>query len=314
MEGEALTSWLVRIAEARGRLPFQLMQDLVPGLQFWNRDGDLLPSRQLTTALASRTTVPELEIGRLQLRSLEGVLDERIDGVSQSPMVRPLGVYHRVRRAHGQQYCPACLDEPKPYYRLTWRLTLFPTCTRHGLALRDDCPACATPIVPHRGGLTRCHACASDLRCGPLVRADPSVLQLQHHGQRVLAGHPVTYPGLLGIHPLAFFGLQLHLMSRLLSPGRFSRLRDLAGSDGLPDTRGARPHPRHLTSASAHTMMSVVERLLRGWPFMLIGHCLERGVYRSWLLGDVRSGRAPFELHRSCAGYLSPGSARVTPR
>lgn len=310
--GEALTSWLARVAETRGKLPFQLIQELVPGLQFWNRDGDLHDGEPLIAALSQRIGVAPEKVRSCTLRSFAGVLDDRIDGVRQSFQVRPVGVYHRTRRAHGQQYCPLCLADGPAYYRVTWRLTLFPTCTTHGVVLLDECPSCAAPVVPHRAGLVRCHECRADLRDAAVSNASPSVLQLQRHGERVLFGATVTRPGMGGMHPLVFFAVQLHLLSRVVSAGRAGRLRrQVAGTDDAPepDFRGAAYHPRHLTSASAHDQLVLLERLMRGWPMSLVGHCLEADVFWSWLLGDERTRPVPFELREVCATYLAPGSA-----
>lgn len=311
--GEAITSWLARIAHARGKLPFQLIQELSLGLQFWNRDGDLCRSNALVTALSRRTGVAEEDVMTTTLGSLEGVLDEQIDGVRQSFQIRPLGIYHRTRRAHGQQYCPACLAEDVPYFRLIWRLTLFPTCTRHGVVLRDECPSCAAPVVPHRAALTRCHECHGDLRAVIATEANASVLQLQRQGELVLGGAAVTWPGMTGMHPITFFAIQLHLLARLISTGRAGRLRSqVAGASPAPtpDCRGAKAHPRYLSSSSAHDQLVLVERLLRGWPMSLVGHCLEADVFWSWMLGDERSRAIPFALREACATYLTPGSAR----
>ena len=310
--GEALSSWLVRIAEARGKLPHQLVQELCPGLQFWNRDGDLLAPPVLLDALAVRTGTPRPEIERLTLGSLAGVLDEAISGKEQSSTVRPLGVYHRPRRGHGQQYCAPCLATDTPFFRLRWRLTLFPACTRHGLILNDACHSCAAPVVPHRGALHACHACDADLRLATHEPASAPLMQLQHHNQRVLDGHAVTWPGFLGKHPLEWFATQHILFSRCASPGRSGRLRQALG-DHLPvqaiTTRAGRSEPRFMDTASAHYCMSLLELLLRGWPMMLASIAYEAGVFRSWIIGDERGRVVPITLADACATYLTPGSA-----
>lgn len=310
--GESLSSWLIRIAAAKGVRHHSLIEQLCPGLQFWTRDGDLIAPPDLIQALTEHTGVSLPRAQRTALRTYEGVLDETINGTSQSAMVVPLGVRHRIRRAYGQHFCPACLSEPDPYLRLVWRLRLFPCCTRHGLILYESCSTCESPYQPHRGGFTACSSCGTDLRRLPYLSAHPSTLELQHHNECVLEGACVMWPHLSGLHPLAFFALQLALFRAIASAKWGGRLR--CGLSPWLGTvaatyHGGSSHLRDLTVASAHDIMLGIELLLRGWPAMFAGICQEAGSWSSWIVPEKGRSRAPFVLRQALDTYLRPGSA-----
>ena len=55
---ESVSSWLIRIAAAKGTKHHSLMKELAPGLEFWTRDGDLVASPELVRALAVKTGTP----------------------------------------------------------------------------------------------------------------------------------------------------------------------------------------------------------------------------------------------------------------
>ncbi len=295
----------------RGQRVHSLVKDLVPDLAFWNRDGDLIAPQPLIERLAARTATPIDSASNTILRCYEGVIDETISGKHQSTMIRPLGVYHRLRRNFGQQVCPACLDEPKPYYRLAWRLYLFPLCTRHGTILIDSCPSCNQPIVAHRGGLTICHCCSTALTQSPLQQASASALQLQFHNEAVLCGGPVTWPGFRGLHPLAYFALQHALVRTLVAKKRGPSLRRQlirGNSDcALPRHKAVRGNGM-LSSVSLACLLSEVEMLMRGWPAMFVGHCQDAGVWSSWIMAEKHKIAYPHVLQEAVAIYLRPGS------
>lgn len=303
---------MVRISLLRGTRTHSLVQQLVPGLQFWTRDGDLIAPPRLLDALALRTGTQPGVVRATTLPSYEGVLSERISGEQQSAMVRPIGVFHRSRRAHGQQFCPACLADERPYYRLWWRLRLFPTCTRHGAILHDACPGCGAPVAAHRTEFDICDICKARLSEATLLPAASGTLMLQHHNQRVLAGHPVTWPGFLGLHPLAFFSLQLALARTLIGRKRGHRLRAVLQSH-VPHQilryHAGPPNLRSLTSHSAHDIMACVEILLRGWPAIFAGYLQEAGIWASWVTAERPSGGHPHILVDAVSTYLRPGSS-----
>jgi hypothetical protein len=313
-DGEALTSWLVRIARARGIRTHSLIEQLTPGLQFWTRDGDLIAPPELIARLADATGIDLARARQTTLGSLEGVLDETISGDHQSVMIRPLGVHHRTRRAYGQQYCPLCLAERPAYFRLNWRLRLFPVCTRHCIVLVDACHSCDCPIVAHRGEMTHCHICGVDLLIAVATPAAASVIQLQRHNEGLLVGNAVTWPFLAGLHPLAFFHQQFSLLRTVAGRRRSAALREaMTDQLGTPNLhfRDSAKHTRSLSSASSHYCMQAVELLLRGWPAMFAGYLQEARVWSSWIIPEEGRYPFPFVLRDAVDTYLHPGSSNA---
>ncbi|WBY17991.1 TniQ family protein (plasmid) [Erythrobacteraceae bacterium WH01K] len=311
---ESVSSWLIRIAAAKGTKHHSLMKELAPGLEFWTRDGDLVASPELVRALAVKTGTPLERCRRTTLGAYEGVLAESISGANQSFMVVPLGVRHRFRKAHGQAFCPHCLADDTPYLPLTWRLRLFPACTKHAAVLMDACPDCDAPYQPHRSGFRHCDGCGLDLSALSASIAAPSVLVLQAHNEAVLDGRAVAWPHLHGIHPIAFFAIQLALFRAIAAKRWGKRVREaLHPSIGEIDLdyRTANPSIRSMTVSAAHGVMRGVSRLLRGWPFGLVGPCGEARAWASWIVPEEPGVQTPFALRHVLDTYLRPGSSNA---
>lgn len=90
-------------------------------------------------------------------------------GYSSHPL--SLRRFLRGSLAQGLRYCPLCLTEHTPYYRLPWRFLALPGCIKHGCAFLDRCGHCGS-VLPHLSRLSRmawCGTCQNDLRtCHPV--------------------------------------------------------------------------------------------------------------------------------------------------
>jgi TniQ len=296
----------------RGDKVHSLAKQLVGDLNIWNRDLDVMAPQILLQALVRRTGTSYQTALLTSHRSLEGILFETAAADRQNFMIRPVGVYHRTRRNHGEQYCPICLEQNTPYFRRNWRLKLFPVCTSHGILLRDACPDCDAPIIPFRGGLTSCHICKAQLSKVPKKFASASVIQLQRHNERVIEGSPVSWPYMCGTHPLAYFELLAILFQLVSANPRADRLaRQISGSQQMPTLkfRDEQQHSRSMTSESAHTCMILVEKLLRGWPSMFAGYCADATLWESWTVRTGHGKSFPHTLLEASSIYLRPGSS-----
>lgn len=177
-EDELLSSYLVRLAAALGISPHRLCAELGGGGEIWTRDVDRTASSKLINAIMRYCDRNYDDVQAMTLCSLETVLSgfglTSRQGIAA--WINALGIFHRTRRHHGLQYCPMCLDET-PIFKRVWRLSFVTVCTKHQLALRDSCPRCDAPVIPHRSlqaGL-RCHTCCRHLIGGsPIVRCDLS--------------------------------------------------------------------------------------------------------------------------------------------
>jgi hypothetical protein len=275
----------------------------------WNRDIDNLAPEMVLSRLSEKTHTSLDIVNKTCLQTHEGVLFPSFTGRGITPQVTPLGVYHRERKGFGLRYCAACLSEDDhPYFRVTWRLSAFPCCTKHGLQLLDACPQCSSPLAPHKGLMTACHKCDFDLRSTDQEIASSSVLQFQHHNQRVLAGDPVTRTGLLGLHPLSYFALVGRLAFLCASGARRDRLlravRQIDPAIKMPEFHGEMNALRFLTVQSWHMVLTAVDILLRGWPWMFVGLCQDAGLYWSWIQQDIRRGALPMEIEQPARLFL----------
>lgn len=163
---ETLSSFILRLARNQSAIPHELCSLIWPGLQFWPRDIDRTASDELIKRVAMVTGLPILGVKAMTLHGL-------VDGMGHNPTrtgiqngILPVGVYHRMRRRFGQQYCPECLRQSPAYLRRLWRLEFVTACPVHGCRLFDACPHCGAPFVPHRLDSLlgrRCHQCHQTL-------------------------------------------------------------------------------------------------------------------------------------------------------
>lgn len=209
---ELLSSWMVRLARGNGyKIHGFYTQFFGLDRQIWNRDIDHLAPRWLISGLSERTGIPESRIEQMALRTLETYAFERLNDAGTTRWLMALGVFHRTRRAFGQQFCPICLSEDaEPYLRRSWRLALTTICEQHGVVLQDRCNVCGRPVVPHRADMTshrsrlphmsivRCSFCRA-LITAPSTQASDDEIELQRNINEIVAvgyaaiGNSVVY-------------------------------------------------------------------------------------------------------------------------
>lgn len=182
---EILSSWMVRLAHAHG-LKVQTFYSLVLGRNrnIWNRDIDKFAPDWLLETLSTFTGTPYKNVFNTTLRSYEGMLYEKHQPCGNTQWINPLGVYHRIHKDFGLQFCPICLAQDEhPYYRKFWRLGFYTECERHHIILHDRCPQCGKAINFHRVELghkswikpksvSACYECDFDLRLSPKVKVE----------------------------------------------------------------------------------------------------------------------------------------------
>jgi hypothetical protein len=162
--GELLSGYLCRVAIARGTTPYGFCESELEDRSFWTRDSDRGVIRQQMDAVSRHSGLSADEVRALTLRHWLDMLAPRGYVKRQDtaiiPWVNVVGLYHRTRMHHGLQYCPLCLREDAVVPK-AWRLSFVVHCPLHDIALRDACPHCDAPFVPHRamGRLDMCHAC-----------------------------------------------------------------------------------------------------------------------------------------------------------
>lgn len=117
------------------------------------------------------------------------------------PWILAIGA-RNLRRSGGLQYCPACLAaDTIPYFRIRWRLAWHTACEVHSVCLQDECPACGSPLEPHRLGPESehpaiCARCAADITKGHYIdRASPEILEFQSRADSAIFRGEATFQG-----------------------------------------------------------------------------------------------------------------------
>ncbi|WP_063464325.1 TniQ family protein [Ectothiorhodospira sp. BSL-9] len=164
-EDELLSSFLIRNARAHGTTPYCFLSYYWPGRHFWDRDTDRTADTDWLKELEVLAGVPAERLEASTLLPFRRVLGSTLRS-GDTPLLLAVSLFHRTRRRHGLQFCPACFAEGRQWFRRTWRLGFVFVCPEHRIPLMDACPACGSPVVPHRSlslDLSRCHECGAFL-------------------------------------------------------------------------------------------------------------------------------------------------------
>jgi hypothetical protein len=309
--GELLSSWLIRLAMAHGIKLHTFCTLLFGKRSIWSRDIDKCADDRILTTLARRTGTP-LERARMTtLASYEGALYERHNALGNTPWIMPLGIYHRVRRMHGTQYCPACLAEDKePYFRCEWRLAFVTVCTSHRRLLLDACPCCDAPINFHRDelgerskqvatGMARCFRCKFDLRAASSLAPQDiccDSIDYQSKLTKAITDGWIDLGSDQIVYAILYFPVLRQLMKLLAARRGDKLLTALCREIGVP------PFSPHFTTGKAdieslrvverHQLKALAAYLLENWAERFLRICLPGRVWSSTLLRDFES--APF--------------------
>lgn len=145
--GEALSSWLLRIADGNG-LDQRSFKRYLPKAHGTSADLDLIDDEAFFTAIATWSAILPEHVAALGFARDEGLVF--IQKATDHPdWIIPrdrLGTWPEKRHVASQPFCPACLaSDVTPYYRKAWRYAFHPICPEHGF-LADRCPRCSAPF------------------------------------------------------------------------------------------------------------------------------------------------------------------------
>lgn len=310
-EGELFSSWLIRTAIGNSTKVQTFCHLIWPKRQIWTRDIDLVEADDLISVLARKTATDQNRIRDSFLQTYEGKMFKTIKLNTVNPWIRRVGIYHRLRRRHGLMYCPLCLESDEiPYFRKLWRTNLSPICLTHATVLRDCCQGCGSTVMPHRGDIMECDSCGHDLRDAKAWSCDPDALSL---AQTLVARayglprHEFNVPH--ETDNAEFFAIVSLVMRCLTSGARREWLHLQVLKHSAMPVRRIPKLPvaeafENLRANDLHTVFRLSSILMRGWPWMFIGHCSEARVWKSWICPDSRH-YTPKELYSIAQNYLT---------
>jgi len=316
--GEGFASWLYRLSYANAARVHSFTNLTFPGRQIWNRDLDSLCDVDMFSVLAEGTGIAEASLRGLTLQALEGTVFETVAQHGFTPFLLPLGLYHRIRRAFGSQYCPLCLDEQRPFARLSWRLAWNTCCQAHGIRLRDRCHQCAHPFIFHRKGFRTCWNCDVDLRAAAPLIAEPEVACLELEMHKALTGDWMLCNRLNAKHPIVAFNVVYDLMSMVSFGARAPALRDaIDRQHHLSDVYQFQPFGggtgiERLNVQDRHVVMRYVAQASGNWPMRFVEAACQANYWRSWVLRERRLADVPFPLASLLGTLLVPDEASIT--
>lgn len=307
---ELFSSWLTRTALSNSTKVHTFCHLIWPGKQIWNRDIDVSLDDEIMNVLIKRTGTSEEAALATTISAYAGTVFETLRPNGRTRWVLPVGIYHRVRRQYGLQWCPQCLaEDPIPYFRRHWRMGFVSSCARHGLILAHRCHVCAQAAVIHRGNFAACHECGTPYSDHPRETGESVALQAEfdlltraRNGRTWLE---VTTP----LHPVAYFDVWRRLVVLVSKSSRSQALRDAIASTFGGDPTPVQ-HPKncrefeYLSPADRHKTIGLVARVMPGWPFRLVGACIASRNWATWVLRDMNP--IGFHLWEPARRYLHP--------
>ncbi len=315
---ETVSSWLLRTIKANiGNQPIHRFCRLEFGVNnpIWTRDTDRNLNSEVMKVLSEKSGVALDEINMMLLGSYEGIVFEKHNQVGSSKWILPIGVYHRERKRFGQQWCPLCLKEDAtPYYRRHWRMAFSSCCFKHGRLLRDRCYYCAAPCMPHRGNFLHCSRCNRTLLDQYQGPAESVAMQAEYVLRKRSIDGMTTLDHQTHINPIAYFDIWHQLLGVLHGSKRSAEFRHqitkLFGGISILESASKKNNQfEYLGPRDRHTLISMVSRIMSGWPFMLVGLSAESRVWSSCILKDMNPVR--YELWKVAKNYLA---GPITPR
>lgn len=151
-DGEDCEFWLYRLAAGYGLSKVQFC-NRVPGIEY-----DL----QIASGI---TGIPIERLSNGTFRALNGLLPRK-KSAEFCKTVRKIGhqdpdswlTWHLPHNGfRGGEFCPLCLNDRRPVFKLNWYISLFVSCRKHGCLLSHLCGSCGTPFTGYR------HLCNVDL-------------------------------------------------------------------------------------------------------------------------------------------------------
>jgi uncharacterized C2H2 Zn-finger protein len=207
---EALSSWIKRLAQQYGHDLYAIL-DRKDFRGFRLNNIDRRPSEKLVQHLSNRTGVPAGEIGKHGLLFYDDHFPSRIaqNGKTISGLEGTLTIGRSresrfILGTRGIRYCPACLDDPVPYFRWYWLLGYYAACHVHGILMHDSCPSCNKPVnyFNFTASLDKCRYCNTALQTAGRLAVNDNVVNMLYE---IFVSKISPLPGYTAQEFLGFF-------------------------------------------------------------------------------------------------------------
>ena len=297
---ELLSSWLMRIIRDYGVRPHFFCKSEWPGVQIWTRDLDKLAPESVLEGLSKRTGTHYTRVYETTLRAYEGRAFTHWNPNGNTRWILALGIYHRLHRLPGLQFCPCCLaEDEKPYFRRLWRMGYATACTVHSCRLIERC-RCGEPINFHQIvgpliPLTTCYRCGYDVRGYKSIKEDDEcfyeVVKLQRAIEQAVSRKKIQITASLLVPSTEYLDVLRQLLSILARPIRGRSLGGrLARILGYPEPSDIDIFPvcvERLANKARHQLLALVAPLMKDWPEAMCALCKESRIWKTDLEKDA---------------------------
>lgn len=170
VRGEAIDSWLERLAYMNGLSTADLMRTLTDSAGGKPRFLTLAPDPRVVARLARLGGVPAGAVRSMTLAAHPAAVDLHGLDPADGGSFRVVAARGWVS-GHGTQLCPRCLAADH-VWRLVWRLPIVAVCAQHSCLLATRCPGCLRPFRDQ--GHSPLRPSGSGLQCGNPVGHGPA--------------------------------------------------------------------------------------------------------------------------------------------
>lgn len=262
LDGESLTSWLMRQADANCT-PLRTFLRTYLGEGEWRRkDLDLLSDT--TIGLFAQLGRVEGGIERLRMTSLSpwkgSIL--AVGGATRNSWMSSLSAV---------RYCPLCLaNDTVPYLRLIWRFHFLPVCPKHNQLLWNRCWSCNRPQRINRFLMaeqpTQCKFCGHSLSEAQPIQSKDCYMLAEFDSMIANLSRSQKMPDVFRWeHTVPEFFNVLRFLMRMvkLSLRHGSGWRGLTESHGLPLSP---PYDWRKNESVSCILLERSLRLMKDWP------------------------------------------------
>lgn len=167
LDGESMTSWLVRASLNQGCNPVVLIHCYWQPYKLWNNDFDKgfdMVAKHIHHDMAVLAKSPVKKFNQQTTLTFA----KQTDGYTANQRVKwvqPITRASGRRSASGFRYCPICMNnDSTAHLQLAWRFSWVLYCDKHQMRLQNTCMNCGKVYQPqllsakHRY-INRCHCC-----------------------------------------------------------------------------------------------------------------------------------------------------------